>query len=180
VAYPDRIVGSVGVYERWDPGRHTAAFAALCADPEVMEHLGGPSPFGLSAEMSARMADHWQTFRFGLWACLDGDECVGFTGACRPGPHWSAFGDEVEVGWRLARHAWGRGFATEGARLALGPLREELGLERVVSFIAPGNHRSRAVAARLGMAVCGGSAHSLTGQHVDVFGLALAPAEVTA
>jgi RimJ/RimL family protein N-acetyltransferase len=180
VGYPERIVGSVGVYERWDPARHTDAFAALNADPVVTEFLGGPMARAASDELSARIADHWRTFGFGLWACVDGAECVGFSGACRPGPHWSAFGAEVEIGWRLARHAWGRGFATEGARLALAPLREHLGLERVVSFIAPGNDRSRAVARRLGMEVCGASSHSLTGQHVDVYELALTRAEVAA
>jgi RimJ/RimL family protein N-acetyltransferase len=180
VPYPDRITGSVGVYERWDPARHTDAFAALCSDPEVMEHLGGPMAFGLAAEMSARIGDHWETFGFGLWACLDGDECVGFSGACRPGPHWSAFADEVEIGWRLARHVWGRGFATEGARLALPAVAEHLGLERVIAYVTPPNLRSRAVVARLGMERVGDARHSLSGQHVDVYGLALARAEAVA
>ncbi|MEA2124958.1 MAG: hypothetical protein QOI80_1740 [Solirubrobacteraceae bacterium] len=175
MSYPERIEGRVGVYERWDPARHTAAFTALCADPEVMEHLGGAEPQVVSAELSERIGDHWATFGFGLWACLDGEACVGFAGAARPGPNWTAFGDDVEIGWRLARAAWGRGFATEGARLALPAVAEHLGLERVIAFIAPGNTRSRAVARRLGMQRIGDARHTHLDQYVDVYGLAIAP-----
>jgi RimJ/RimL family protein N-acetyltransferase len=180
VSYPERIVGEVGVYERWDPRRHTAALVALCTDPEVMEFLGGPMPAAISREMSERIGDHWATFGFGLWACVDGDECVGFSGACRPGPHWSAFGDEVEIGWRLARRAWGRGFATEGARLALPAVAAHVGLDRVIAYVTPPNVRSRAVVERLGMHRVGDARHSLSGQHVDVWGLPVAAAQVAA
>ena len=59
------------------------------------------------------------------------------------------FTPAVEVGWRLARDAWGHGYATEGgaASLAWG----FLGLAEIVSFTAPANARSRAVMERLGM-----------------------------
>ena len=58
----------------------------------------------------------------------------------------------VEVGWRLARSAWGHGFASEAAREALRVGFDELGLDEVVSFTPVGNTRSRAVMERLGMA----------------------------
>jgi RimJ/RimL family protein N-acetyltransferase len=57
----------------------------------------------------------------------------------------------VEIGWRLAREAWGQGFATEGARAALAVGFEQLGQEEIVSFTALANQRSRAVMERLGM-----------------------------
>jgi ribosomal-protein-alanine N-acetyltransferase len=57
----------------------------------------------------------------------------------------------VEIGWRLARHAWGRGYATEAARRALQHGFEALGLEEIVSFTVPANLRSLAVMERLGM-----------------------------
>jgi ribosomal-protein-alanine N-acetyltransferase len=61
------------------------------------------------------------------------------------------FSPAVEVGWRLAASAWGRGYATEAARAALefgfGPA----GLDEVVSLTSAGNERSRAVMERLGM-----------------------------
>jgi RimJ/RimL family protein N-acetyltransferase len=55
------------------------------------------------------------------------------------------------VGWRLARAHWGRGYATEAARAAVAAGFRELGLDEVVSFTVPANHRSRAVMERLGM-----------------------------
>ena len=57
----------------------------------------------------------------------------------------------VEVGWRLARSAWGHGFATEAAEASLEYGFVALGLEEIVSFTATGNTRSRAVMERLGM-----------------------------
>jgi RimJ/RimL family protein N-acetyltransferase len=180
VSYPERIEGEIGTYERWNPTTHTEAFVALCADPEVMEHLGGPEPRALATELSERIGDHWATFGFGLWVCMDGDACVGFAGAAKPGPNWTAFGDEVEIGWRLARSAWGRGFATEGAHLAVPAVAAHLGLERVIAFIAPRNVRSRAVAARLGMELIGASRHTHLSQDVDVYGLAAVGAEAVA
>ena len=58
---------------------------------------------------------------------------------------------EIEVGWHLARRAWGKGYATESARLGVDYGFETLGLNRIVAVINPANHRSLAVAERLGM-----------------------------
>jgi RimJ/RimL family protein N-acetyltransferase len=57
----------------------------------------------------------------------------------------------VEIGWRLDRHAWGHGYATEAARAAAGFAFTVLGLDELVSFTSDGNARSRAVMERLGM-----------------------------
>ena len=75
---------------------------------------------------------------------------VGFTGLAVP-RHPLPFQPCVEVGWRLARGAWGHGFATEAAREALRVGFDELGLAEVVSFTTVTNMRSRAVMERLGM-----------------------------
>ncbi len=57
----------------------------------------------------------------------------------------------VEIGWRLARAAWGHGYATEAARAALDYAFGTLRLDEVVSMTVPANLRSRAVMERLGM-----------------------------
>jgi RimJ/RimL family protein N-acetyltransferase len=57
----------------------------------------------------------------------------------------------VEVGWRLARAHWGKGYATEAARAALAFGFEQVGLNEIVSFTVPANTRSIAVMERLGM-----------------------------
>jgi RimJ/RimL family protein N-acetyltransferase len=57
-----------------------------------------------------------------------------------------------EVGWVLHRDFWGRGLATEGGRAGVDAWREHLpGEPRLYSFTTPGNRRSRAVMARLGL-----------------------------
>jgi RimJ/RimL family protein N-acetyltransferase len=75
---------------------------------------------------------------------------LGFTGLARP--HFEAhFTPAVEVGWRLARPAWGSGYATEAGRAALAFGFERLRLAQIVALTATGNKRSRAVMERLGM-----------------------------
>ena len=58
---------------------------------------------------------------------------------------------EVEIGWRFARHAWGRGYATEAARAILAYGFQTLQLDPIVAVIAPGNRASMALAERLGL-----------------------------
>ena len=129
-----------------------APFAALNADREVMEHF----PTTLSREASDRLinatAEGWGQNGFGLWAVevRDGPSFIGFTGLSRPSFE-AHFTPAVEVGWRLARAAWGHGYATEAAEAALAFGFEEVGLPEIVSFTVPANTRSRAVMERLGM-----------------------------
>ncbi|MEU9092592.1 GNAT family N-acetyltransferase [Streptomyces sp. NPDC087901] len=121
-------------------------------DPEVMEFFGGASDeLSMYEEWTARQRRHDAELGFCLWTVLDGSgEVLGFTGA-QPWPQ-SAYGPvgEIEIGWRLTRSAWGRGYVTAAARLTLERLRAA-GVERVVATIDALNERSIAVARRLGM-----------------------------
>jgi RimJ/RimL family protein N-acetyltransferase len=128
------------------------AFAALNADPEVMRHFPAPLSRAASDRLLDAIRDGWTANGFGLWAVetLEGGRLIGFTGLSRPSFE-AHFTPAVEVGWRLARNAWGRGFATEAARSALAFGFERLGLAEIVSFTVPANGRSRAVMERLGM-----------------------------
>jgi ribosomal-protein-alanine N-acetyltransferase len=89
---------------------------------------------------------------YGLWALETraGGEFIGFTGLAAV-PYETHFTPAVEVGWRLARPAWGHGYASEAARAALAFGFGEAGLTEVVSFAAAANLRSRAVMERIGM-----------------------------
>jgi ribosomal-protein-alanine N-acetyltransferase len=75
---------------------------------------------------------------------------IGFTGLSVPS-FQAHFTPAVEVGWRLARPAWGHGYASEAARQALTEGFTTYGLAEVVSFTAVANVRSQAVMARIGM-----------------------------
>ena len=128
------------------------AFAAMNSDARVMEFF----PSRLSRVESDAMVDRIQEYLnergFGLWAIeVPGvAPFIGFTGLAVP--RFSAhFTPCVEVGWRLAFEYWGRGYATQAARLALGYGFGTLSLSEVVSFTSATNHRSRAVMERLGM-----------------------------
>jgi RimJ/RimL family protein N-acetyltransferase len=177
VAFPETVTGELARYERWDPDRHTDAFVELCADREVMRFLGGPMSRAVAADISERIADHWAAYGFGLWAVIDGRDgrVAGFTGACKAAWHPS-YAERIEVGWRLARWSWGRGFATEGARLALEPSFAFLQVGELLSFVHPDNHRSRAVVERLGMARTGATADPRLRHRLDIFTLAAPPA----
>jgi RimJ/RimL family protein N-acetyltransferase len=87
-----------------------------------------------------------------LWALELGatGQFIGSTGLSVP-RFDAAFTPAVEIGWRLARAAWGFGYATEAATAALDVAFDTFGLDEVVSFTAEGNERSRAVMRRLGM-----------------------------
>jgi ribosomal-protein-alanine N-acetyltransferase len=132
-----------------------APFAALSADPVVMEHFAAPLSRAASDAFVDRVQATWRTRGWGLWALerRDSGEFIGYTGL------WPVSDDvpvdaEVEVGWRLAAAHWGHGFATEAARVALS-VAVELALPEVVSFTAVANLRSQAVMRRLGMTPAG-------------------------
>ena len=127
-------------------------FAALNADPNVMEHF--PAPLSrVESDALARRADAFLAENgWGLWAVqlIENGRFVGFTGLTPVRPSLP-FAPAVEVGWRLARWVWGRGYATEAATQALRVAFDDVGLNEVVSFTAAANVRSQAVMRRLGM-----------------------------
>lgn len=132
--------------------RDRAPFAALNADPEVMEHFPALMTQVQSDAMVDRMVARWDAGGFGLWAVdrLDDDAFIGFVGLAPPSFE-ASFTPCVEIGWRLARHAWGRGFATEAAQATLAFGFVSVGLTEIQSWTIPANDRSRAVMARIGM-----------------------------
>ncbi|MFE0175249.1 GNAT family N-acetyltransferase [Streptomyces sp. NPDC059002] len=123
----------------------------LFDDPEVMEFHGGASAeLSMYEELTARQRRHDAELGYCLWTLLDADgEPIGFTGA-QPWPRdWGPTG-EIEIGWRLARPAWGRGYATAAARATIGRVRSA-GVPSVVAMVDARNERSVAVTRRLGM-----------------------------
>ncbi len=125
------------------------AYAAMCADPEVMLHLGTGAT--LSREDAWRsmaiFTGHWVLRGYGTWAV---EERATGTMVGRIGLHRPAGWPGLEVGWALDRSVWGRGYATEGGAATLEHAWRELDAPRVISLIYPENIRSIAVAERLG------------------------------
>jgi RimJ/RimL family protein N-acetyltransferase len=145
------------------------AYAAMCADPEVMRYLGDGKTFSrIDAWRSlAAILGHWQLRGYGLWAVEEraSGELIGRIGCYNPGG-WPGF----EVGWTLRRNSWGKGYATEGAQAAMRFAFEELGQPHVISLMHPENERSIRVAERLSESLEGRT--EVNGQEALVYGIA--------
>lgn len=128
------------------------AFSAMNADPEVMRYFPACLNRAETEALVARMNRHFERYGFGWWAveAQDADVFVGFVGLMVPAFH-AHFTPCVEVGWRLIRHFWGQGYATEAGRASLDFAFERLGIDEVVSMAVEANERSRRVMAKLGM-----------------------------
>ena len=127
-------------------------WAALNADPQVMEHFPAPLTREESDASIDRNAASLAAEGFGNWAVerrSDG-AFLGHVGLKRTGADLP-FGGAPEMGWRLAFHAWGQGYASEAARAALTYGFDRCGLGEVVAFTAVPNLRSQAVMARIGL-----------------------------
>jgi RimJ/RimL family protein N-acetyltransferase len=126
-------------------------FAAMNADPRVMEHMPGILSRAESDSAAMRIRKHEEDHDFGLFAVeLPSRGLIGFTGLTTVNFE-AHFTPAVEIGWRLAAEHWGRGYATEAAQAALVFGFERLALREIVSFTVPANQRSRRVMEKLGM-----------------------------
>ena len=132
-------------------------FAALNADPAVMEHFPSTLTRVESDALVDRFEAHLDEHGVGMWALeiLATGELAGFTGLQLPRFRvaWMEARPQpvVEVGWRLARGVWGRGYATEAGRAAVDHGLVSMALPEVVAVTTTGNLRSQAVMRRLGM-----------------------------
>jgi RimJ/RimL family protein N-acetyltransferase len=129
-----------------------APFAALNADPRVMEHFPATLSTDESDAVAARIEAGLERLGYGLWALEIPAVApfAGFVGISVPSFE-AHFTPCVEIAWRLAAEHWGRGYAPEAARAALAHGFGTLGLREIVSFTRPANLRSRRVMEKIGM-----------------------------
>ncbi len=127
------------------------AWAALNADPEVREFFDHPLTRAESDAVLDRFQSDLATRGWGWWALelAATGELIGMAGLDPTEDDIPVSG--VEMGWRLARAHWGRGYATEAARAVLDFAFDTLALPEVLAIAAIGNTRSHAVMTRLGM-----------------------------
>jgi len=128
-----------------------APWAAMNADPEVRRYVGPLLTFEQAAAWVLNYQDDLDRYGFGFWAVeiRASGEFIGFTGlnTMDEGTPFSG----VELGWRLARSARGRGYATEAGLAALRYGFDAVGLPEVVAVTMARNVRSQAVMRRIGM-----------------------------
>ena len=133
-------------------GEDFEAWAEFSADPVAMRHLGGvqPRPLAWRGLIGAVGAWHVQGFSFFSVFERDSGQWIGRVGPWQP-EGWPG----TEVGYSLARAAWGKGYATEAAAACMDWAVDHLGWTDIIQTIAPDNAPSQAVARRLGATLRG-------------------------
>jgi RimJ/RimL family protein N-acetyltransferase len=133
-------------------GSDVAPFHAMGNDPQVMEFLG-PFLSRADAESAAeRQNGNLAALGHCFWA-VERREDGAFMGFCgvKPGPAETPIEGEIEIGWRLARPYWGKGYAREAAEASLDWVWANLDVDSVSAITVPGNRRSWGLMERLGM-----------------------------
>jgi len=128
-------------------------FAAMSADPAVMQFLLPFRDRATSDAWIARMQAHNDEHGFAYWAVelAEASGFIGTIGLSRVRSTGFPFAPAVEIGWRLATPYWAQGYAAEAARTVLDDGFGRLGLAEIVAFTVPANRRSWRVMERLGM-----------------------------
>ena len=127
-------------------------FADINADPEVMKFYPKTLTQVESDEMANKIKSLISQRGWGFWALeqKQDNKFIGFVGLHEP-TYELPVSPCVEIGWRLSRAHWGKGFATEAGRAALKFAFETLQLSRIYSFASVQNQKSRSVMERLKM-----------------------------
>jgi RimJ/RimL family protein N-acetyltransferase len=122
-------------------------WAELATDAETMRHLGGVQPRPVAWRSFLFVVGSWQIQGFSAFSAIEKEtgRWVGRVGPLMP-EGWPG----TEIGWTFARHAWGKGYATEGAAAATEWAWNHLGWTEIIHCIDAGNTASQKVAKRLG------------------------------
>lgn len=154
----------------WEPDDYEP-HAAMSSDPEVMRHIGGAMGRAESWRKMALHIGHWALRGYGNWVIERKTDArvLGRAGLWNP-EGWPG----LEVGWKLARHAWGHGYATEAGQAALEWAWTELRASKLISVIQPDNAPSIGVAKRLGLRPVRST--TMNGQSVTIFEIELTDA----
>ncbi len=129
-----------------------SSFAKINADKQVMKYYPRTLAWEETEGHYKRIKRHFEQYGFGLWALEEriSGRFIGYVGF-----QWTNFKAEftpcIEIGWRLAKKYWRRGYATEAANACLDFGFRKLDLEEVYSFTAAINIPSEGVMNKIGM-----------------------------
>lgn len=139
------------VFRTWKES-DTDHFIAMNQDPEVMRYFPNTLTKEATLDFIKRIKTEFLASNYGLYAVEEklSGEFIGFIGF-HQATFQSDFTPCVEIGWRLKKEAWGKGYGTEGAKACLAYGFEVLGLEEVYSFTAKINQPSSNVMEKIGM-----------------------------
>ncbi|CCM77044.1 GNAT family N-acetyltransferase [Rhizobium mesoamericanum] len=128
-------------------------FHEINSDPDVMEFFAFRRSRVEADSMLDTIRDAIATTGLGFYAVAlkETDEPIGFCGLWKPDLEPFLPTGTIEVGWRLAKRHWGKGYATEAGAAALRHGFTQFNSPEIVSFAVADNHRSTAVMRRLGL-----------------------------
>jgi RimJ/RimL family protein N-acetyltransferase len=135
-------------------------FASMCEDPEVMKHFPSVVSKADATAFVRSYQQHFEEFGFTYFAVeeLNGGEFIGFVGI-KHQTYESPFTPCVDIGWRLKRSAWGKGYATEAAKACLEFAFESAKLEEIFAMCTNTNAPSESVMKKIGMEKAGTFEH---------------------
>ena len=131
-------------------------FAEMNADKEVMAFFPNMLSNEESLASAERFMEHFEKYGFTYFASetISDQQFIGFIGLMHQ-TYESPFTPCVDIGWRLRRTAWGKGFATEGAGACLNFAFSKIGLQEVIAVAPKLNVRSENVMQKIGMVKVG-------------------------
>ena len=143
-------------------------FAQINANLEVMEHFPKPLTEQETANFIERLQNHYKKNGYNYFATevIESGELIGFVGLAYQ-DYETGFNPATDIGWRLKKTAWGKGFATEGAKRCLEYAFEDLKIERVISTCTVKNTKSESVMKKIGMTRKGEFNHPKLSNHPD-------------
>ena len=135
-------------------------FAKINADLQVMKHFPKPLTKKETLEFIKRLQKHFHEKEYTYFATeiLETGELIGFIGLAFQ-DYESEFTPATDIGWRLKQNAWGKGYATEGAKKCLEFAFEKLQLKTVISVCTEQNTKSENVMKKIGMKKIGSFNH---------------------
>jgi len=135
-------------------------FAKLNADEAVMEHFPSTLSESEVVEFIVKLKEHYETNGFTYYATeiLETNEFIGMIGLASQ-KYVTDYTPAIDIGWRLKQSAWGKGYATEGAKRCLEYAFNDLGIEKVISVCVTQNFKSEKVMKKIGMTKIGSFDH---------------------
>jgi RimJ/RimL family protein N-acetyltransferase len=137
-----------------------AEFTKINSDPKVMEHFPNTLNIDETKEFIQRLQNHYNEKGYNYFATeiIETGELIGFIGLAFQ-TYESSFCPVTDIGWRLKKSAWGKGYATEGAKKCLEYAFNELKIDTIVSVCTINNKNSESVMKKIGMTKKGGFKH---------------------
>ena len=145
------------------------SFAEMNEDADVMEYFPKKLTKQETEEFIYRLLKHYNKHGYNYFATeiLNSGEFIGFIGLAYQN-YKTEFTPATDIGWRLKKSAWNKGYATEGAKRCLKFAFMDLNIEKVISTCSQNNIKSENVMKKIGMIKKGEFNHPKLKNHPSI------------